>query len=181
MTGEIEQTRKERYGVTRKKHISITVDGHERIDTWARSQGISFSAAIETLALMGLSSDGATTFPVLTRDLLERIVGRQFNRFAKLLSLAAISAEAASLKTDVLLLQVVRQEAEAAPERFRETMTVSTDTEDTLAAQIRELRDQIRATAHQKAVQNLKTPLRQMELLLQLEADGEGGDDGERA
>jgi hypothetical protein len=57
-------------------------------------------------------------------------------------------------------------------------MAVSTEAGDALATEIRQVRDQVRAAAEQKALQNLKKPLRKMELLLQPEEASEGGDNG---
>lgn len=169
-------TREARYGQTRKKHITITLDSHDRIEEWAKGQGLNFSAAIETLAVIGMGSDAATALTVLTTGLLERIIGRQFNRFAKLLSQAAIASEVSSWKMDALLLNFIRLEALADPENFVANMAVSTDPNDQLAARIRKLRDDMKAMAHETAVNHLQKAIEEADLLLRLngkEASGE--------
>ena len=179
-------TRKARYGVTRKKHITITEDGHASIAAWAEAQRLTFSAAIEVLALTGIEDGASTASAILTANLLERIVGRQFNRFAKLLSLTAIAAESVNWKTDALLLQLIRREAEEDPKNFVSNMAVSADPEDKRAAQIRQMREEMKQVAHQTAVRRLKKPLQEADLLLHREdvemvdsqADSDGG--GER-
>jgi len=47
-------SRKARYGLTRRTHASLTHLAYDQIQEWANEQGVSFSAAIESLALIGL-------------------------------------------------------------------------------------------------------------------------------
>jgi hypothetical protein len=163
-------TRKARYGVTRRTHISITYTAHDQIQAWADEQGVSFSAAIESLALMGLGQETAELLPLLIGGLLERLVAKQFNRFAKLLSLAVLSAEEANVKSDTLLLNLIRQEAAADPGRFVTNMLVSSDPRKRTAVQIRKLRDDMKRNAQEAALRRLKRSLRPEEKLI-TEAD----------
>jgi hypothetical protein len=172
----IDTTREARYGVTRKKHITVTLEGHDRIEAWAEGQGLSFSAAIEALALLGMDTDAATAFSILATGLLERIIGQQFNRFAKLLSQAAIASEATSWKADALLLNLIRREALADPEHFVRNMAVSTDPEDLLAARIRQMRDEMKRMAHEAAVSHLQKRIDEVEMLMRLK-DEEAADE----
>ncbi|MCC6604536.1 MAG: hypothetical protein IT327_15105 [Anaerolineae bacterium] len=153
LDNSIDIGREARYGVTRKKHITITLDGHNQIARWAADQGLNFSSAIESLALIGMGTEEAVTLPALTSSLLERIVHRQFNRFAHLLSQATIAAESANWKADYLLLQLIRREAKADPTRFVQNMAVSTDPQDPVASRIRKMRDEIAAAAQMAAIQ----------------------------
>ena len=99
--------RDERYGRTERKHVTLTREAIEAIEGWADRQGLYFSVAVETLAMMGLGRQSAETLPRLVSNLLERALNRHFNRFAKLIAYAAIAAEETSRKTDVLLLQQI--------------------------------------------------------------------------
>ena len=56
--GELEKLMR-RPETTHSKHIRLTEFGREKIETWAEANGINFSAAIETLALMGLDDSRA--------------------------------------------------------------------------------------------------------------------------
>lgn len=170
-------SRKARYGHTRRTHVSITYMAYDQIQDWADAQGISFSAAIESLALMGLGQETADLLPLLISGLLERLLARQFNRFAKLLSLAALSAEEASVKVDTLLLNLIRQEAAADPARFVSNMIVSSDPQDRTAVQIRKLRDDMKRNAQAASLKRLKRKLPPQETLLS-QTDAAEEDDG---
>ncbi len=172
-------TRKARYGITRRTHISITHPAYNQIQAWADEQGVSFSAAMESLSLMGLGQETADLLPLLISSLLDRLLSRQFNRFAKLLSLTALSAEEANVKIDTLLLNLIRQEAQADPVRFVANMSVSSDPQNRTAVQIRTLRDGIKRNAQQGALKRLKRPLQSGEsLITKLEANEVEGDNG---
>src|SRR5690606_27212087 len=101
----------------------------------------------------------------------ERILNWQFHRMAKLLSLTALNAAEANLKVDALLLQLIRQEAEAAPDNFVANMTVSSDPADQPARRIRRMRDDIKTLAHEQALEQLKRPLEQIDSLLSPDRD----------
>jgi hypothetical protein len=160
---QLDTTRKDRYGVTRRTHISVTHTAYDQIQTWANEQGINFSAAMESLALIGLGQEAAEQLPMLINSLLERLVARQFNRFAKLLSLAVLSSEEANVKADMVLLNMIRQEAQTNPTQFVQNMTVSTDPNNQTALQIRKLREGMKHHAQEAALKRLKRPLSQQE------------------
>lgn len=171
-------SRKVRYGATRRTHVSVTHLAYDQIQEWADKQGISFSAAIESLALIGLGQETAELLPLLISGLMERLLARQFNRFAKLLSLAALSAEEANGKIDTMLLNLVRQEAVADPARFVTNMSVSSDPQDRTAVQIRKLRDDMKRNAQAASLKRLKRKLQPDETLItQTETDEAEGDD----
>ena len=161
--------REERYGKTKKKHITLTWEAIEVVEAYAQQHGLNFSAALETLALIG---SGRTTSETLTRlvtNLMKRMLDGYFNRYAKLLSLAAISAEAVNRKTDVLLLQMIWREARQAPDAFLDNMQVSLDPADQLAGQVRQIRDDICHDTHEEAVAVQRQRLDANDMLLLLE------------
>ena len=116
-------------------------------------------------AVVPPGQETAEQLPLLISSLLERLLMRQFNRFAKLLSLAVLSAEEANVKVDTLLLNLIRQEAQADPAHFVQNMTVSTDINDQTATQIRQLREGMKSHAQATALKRLKQPLRPSERL----------------
>ena len=79
----------ERSGFTRKKTITLTDDGREQIQAFAEAHQMTFSAAIETLALVGLEADLTTLLVPLINNSVSKGMQRQFNRMAKLGVLAA--------------------------------------------------------------------------------------------
>lgn len=155
----IHESRQERYGKTEKKTLTLTNEAIDTIQAYADRHGLYFSVAIESLALMGLGQTTAETLPRLVSNLLERALNRQFNRFAKLLSAAAISAGEVNYKTDVLLLQTIWREARLDPANFIEKMQISANPNDRPDALARQIRDEICAGAHETAVARLKKPL----------------------
>jgi hypothetical protein len=175
MNTQTDTTRQERYGITRKKNISITESAHTQIEEWAGENDMYFSVAIETLALLGLGIDDAARLPRLVSSVLEKSLNRHFRRFAKLISYAAIAAEETSRKSDILLLQQIWQQARQDPEHFIRNMQVSLERSIQPDARVRALRDQLSAEAHEEAVKRLRQPLAEEARLLQREADGSAG------
>lgn len=171
---QVDATRQERYGVTRRKNITITASAHRQIEEWAEANGAYFSVAIETLALVGLGVEDAALLPRLVENTVERVFQRQFHRLGKLLAATAIAAIETNLKIDALLLQVIRREAAADPERFVQNMTVSSDPAARLDARIRQMRDDMRAMTHAQAVAQLKPSLENVLLLLNWEESAPG-------
>ena len=155
----IHESREDRYGKTERKHVTLTAEAVESVQAYADRHGLYFSVAVETLALMGLGNSTAETLPRLVANLLERAINWQFNRFAKLLSLAVISAEEANYKADVLLLQTIWREARLDPDNFLENMQVSADPNDRPDVLARQVRDELSADVHEAAVARLKKPL----------------------
>jgi len=181
-TTPVDATRQERYGVTRRKNITITESSHRQIEAWAEENGAYFSVAIETLALIGLGVEDAALLPRLVGNTVERVFQRQFHRLAKLLAVTAIAAAESNLKVDALLLQLIRREAAVDPDRFVQNMTVSSDPTERLDARIRQMRDDMKAMIHAQAIAQLKPSLEDVLLLLDwaesmpggAEVDGDG-------
>lgn len=165
----IQENREDRYGKTERKNLTLTAEAVEAVQAYADRHGLYFSVAIESLALMGLGHSTADALPRLVANLLERAFNRQFNRFAKLLSYAAISAEEANAKTDFLILQLFRREAQRDPDNFTEVMGVSTDPHKQPDAQVRLVKENLCADIHQDAVAHLRQPLREVVSRLTLE------------
>jgi hypothetical protein len=167
----IHESREKRYGKTQRKHISLTLPAIETINAYADRHGLYFSVAVETLALMGLGNTTAEALPQLVANLLERVFNKQFNRFAKLITYAAIASEETSYKTDLLFLQTVWREAQRDPKHFIANMQVSADPAVQPDAAVREIRDDMSADAHDYAVVRLRRPLKELIAILSEEVD----------
>ena len=169
----MQENREERYGKTERKHVSLMAETVEVVQEYADRHGLYFSVAVESLVLLGLKQAPAETLPRLVANMLERALNRQFNRFAKLIAYAAISAEEVNYKTDVLLLQTIWREAQLDPANFIEKMQVSTDPQDQPDRRVRQIRDGICDDAHDEAVSRLKKPMNNIGALWQVEDDHE--------
>lgn len=169
----IHESRQDRYGKTDKKTLTLTTEAIEAIQAYADRHSLYFSVAIESLALMALGQTAAESLPRLVTNLIERMLSRYFNRFAKLLSLTAITAEEANYKTDILLLQTIWHEARQDPDNFVEKMQVSDQLGAWPDAQARQIRDEIIDDARRAALTRLKKPLSENSRLLEKEVADE--------
>ncbi len=162
----IHESREKRYGKTQRKHISLTLPAIEAVQAYADRHKLNFSVATETLALMGLGNATAESLPRMTAATIERVFNKQFNRFAKLLTYAAIASEEANYKSDLLLLQAVWREAQRDPKNFIANMQVSPEPHVQPDASVREIRDEIGIEAHDHAIVRLREPLRELIAIL---------------
>lgn len=169
----IQENREDRYGKTERKHVSLTVETVAVVQDYADRHGLYFSVAVESLLLMGLKQAPAETLPRLVANMLERALNRQFNRFAKLIATAAITAEEVNFKTEVLLMQTIWREARLDPANFSVNMGVSCDPADQPDAQARQIKDELCADAHDRAVSRLKKPMSNISALWQVAGDDE--------
>ncbi|MFQ5419426.1 MAG: hypothetical protein ACE5EY_03580 [Anaerolineae bacterium] len=158
-----------RYGKTRKKNLTLTQDGHDQIETYAQAHGLTFSAAIESLALIGMKADLSALLIPLINTSVEKGMQRHFNRMAKLTLLAATEAAMAHDLVTMLLLQFVRQEAVAHPHNFEEVIQVSHDPGHELDGRIRAIYQEMRRLARQRQRRLMQQSLRQ--LLARLDGD----------
>ena len=145
----------------------MTPHGLELVQTWADANNSSFSAAIESLALIGLDDDIANVLVPLILSVVSRTVERALDRYAKLTAFAAIQAGTSSRLTNALLLQEIRGQAQGAPERFESQMQVSQG-DGPLADRILALHKQIHDHAVYDTVRRLKQPLEEIEAVLGL-------------
>ena len=155
----VHEDRRARYGRTEKKMITLTAEAIEAIQAYANGHNLYFSVAVESLSLMGLKGEMAEVYPRYLSSVLERAFARQFGRFAKMLSLAVLSAEEANYKTDVLLLQMIGHAERLDPAHFLEKMQFSSEPDVQPDATVRELRDGIKEDATRLAVARMKRPL----------------------
>jgi hypothetical protein len=150
------ETREERYGKTVRKHISLTPESVTAIEIYASQYDISFSAALESLALLGLGNRSAETLPRLLTGLLDSILNRYLGRYARLSSQAVMAAEEANTKADFLVLQTLWREARQDPDGFEEKLGVSLNPDVQPDRRVRELQQQVKDLAQTAAIERLR-------------------------
>jgi hypothetical protein len=151
-----------RYGNTAKKMITLTHEGREQLQQFADAHGMSFSAAIETLALMGMKADLTVVLIPLLQEVVQAGLKRSFNRLVKLSATAAAESAMAHDLVAMLLLQIVRQEAVRHPQDFESRIPVSDDPEEPLDFRIWEMYNQMRQMACTRKQRLLRQPLSQL-------------------
>lgn len=160
-----------RYGNTAKKMITLTHEGREQLQQFADAHGMSFSAAIETLALVGMKADLTVVLVPLLQETVQAGLKRHFNRLVKLSFTAAAESAMAHDLVTMLLLQTVRQEAVRHPQDFESRIPVSDDPEEKLDFRIREIYNRMRRLARTRKQRLLLRPLN--ELLAEYVAESE--------
>ena len=167
------EDRQARYGRTEKKTLSLTTEAIEAIQAYADTHNLYFSVAVESLSLLGLGKEAADSYPRALSNMMERVLTYQFGRFAKMLSLAVLSAEEANYKADVLLLQMIGHAERLDPEHFMEKLYFSMEPDVQPDAQVRQLRDVIIDDAREWAVARMKQPLAETVALWKVEESDE--------
>jgi len=152
----LDDVRARRPDKTYSKHVMLTEFGREKIEAWAQANGLNFSAAIETLALMGLDDERSSyAIPALRATTLQGI-RLSFNRIARLLSDIAIEAAASRTMSEGIMLQLIRELAAEHPDDFTAMMRISRDGRDQAHSQIRAFHEDIKTNVEQEAVRRLK-------------------------
>ena len=150
---------------THSKHVRLTEFGREKIEAWAQANKINFSAAIETLALMGLDDTRADyAIPALRATTLQGI-RLSFNRLARLLSDIAIEAAVSRTMSEGIMLQLVRELAATHPDDFEAVMRVRRDGRSQSDARIRQFHDDLKERVEQEAIRRLKRPMSRVDEL----------------
>jgi len=151
-----------RYGQTSKKMVSLTHEGRKQIQKFADAHDMSFSAAIETMALIGMKADLTDLLIPLLKEITDKALQRNFNRMAKLGMIAAFEASLAHYLNRVILLQLIRQEAIRFPNDFEDRMVVSYDSGVALDDRIRALYEEMRESANRRAQRIMRTPVAEL-------------------
>lgn len=162
-----EAGRNRRLSMTRPKCITLTEPGRERIQAYAEEQGLNFSAAIETLALRGLEDEGMYFLVPALRAVTLQGVRLALNRLAGLLSDIAVEAAAARTMSDAVMLQLIREMAEAYPDDFIERMVVQRGAaRNSVDGRVRAFHANIKAGVEEEAVRRLKKAVGRVEAVL---------------
>ena len=171
-TNETNDQQKRRSVMTYSKHVMLTRIGREKIETWARANELNFSAAIETLALLGLDDEqSGYIIPALRATTLQGI-RLAFNRLARLLSDIVIEAAASRTMSEGIMLQIIREQAVAHPENFEQVLPVSRDGNSQPDARIRRFHEAVKQTVEQEAISRLKRTMSRVDQLFDEESEG---------
>jgi len=161
-----ETKRARRADKTYSKHIMLTEFGRQKIEAWAQENEINFSAAIETLALLGLDDERNSYIIPAVRATTLQGIRLSFNRIARLLSRIALESAVARTMAEGVMLQLVRTQAAAFPDDFEERMRVSRDGRFPLDARIRAHLADIADSVEQTALARIKKPVAHVNELL---------------
>ena len=161
---------------TEAKLIKLTPRGRQAIQVWAEANRLNFSAAIETLALIGLQDERSLYIMPALQEAARQAMRLAFNRLARLLSDIAIEAAAGRTVAEGVLLQLIRETAAAAPDDFEAVMTIQRDGQREPDARIRRFHQQIKASAEAMAIRRLRQSQSRIEEILDDSETDEGGE-----
>ncbi len=102
---------------TERKTVRLTPEFRERVQAWADQQGVSFSSALETLALLGMGDAPQLAVMPMVIFAMREEVQRQANRLASLSVTAAVESAVTTRLVSNLILE---RERSRDPERGRE-------------------------------------------------------------
>lgn len=164
--------RRRRHEETHPKRIYLTPFGLDKVKQWAQDNHLNFSAAIETLALLGLADERADYIIPAVRATTLQGIRLTFNRIARLLSDIAIESAASRTLTEGVMLQLIREVAQARPDDFERIMRVQRDSRLEQDQRIRTFHDAIKHNVEQEAIRRLRQPIaRVAELFTEEEED----------
>jgi hypothetical protein len=123
---------------------------------------MSFSAAIETLALIGLEADLGTLLVPLLNEAVKAGLKQYLGRLTRLNATAAAEAAMAHHLSTMLLLQVIRQEAANHPQDFETRLSVAYEPEEGLDFRIREIYNQMCRLARTRQKRLMRQPLAEL-------------------
>jgi hypothetical protein len=106
------------------KEIRLTEEGLQAVQAWADQQGMSFSAAIETLARLGLGQAPQDAMLPAVVSVIRREIGSNYDRIIKLILYniieSGIAARMASAGVKTLWERLVPLASEDEPRRGRQ-------------------------------------------------------------
>lgn len=157
----MEETKERRLEEIHRKNITLTTYGREQILAWANEEGLTFSSAIEALALLALSEKKQEVHweIALLRSLIEQVLQGNINRFAQLLGSIMFDVHYCHTMLDALALQVVRQTAEKHPDDIARVMVVKPDSQNKVDKAIRQMHEKWKQSVESRAKQQLRERL----------------------
>jgi hypothetical protein len=132
-----------------------------------------FSAAIETLARLGLGEPLATAILPVVLATLRSSVAAQFQRLAGLLSHAAIESATAARLAGATARLVIQDRAVARPKDFEDTIFTE-DPDDPIDQRVKQAWEHLKTVARIASVKSLKAPLPDWAALEETLADAPG-------
>ena len=118
---------------TRPKHVFLTAEARVAIQEWADREGVSFSAAIETLARLGLGQNPRDAWgPALTSKVITA-VRAEFGRISGLFAAVAIDAGVAMRLSGAAVMKLRPTEYQRIKQIARREAVASLRRRDALA------------------------------------------------
>ncbi len=151
---------------TSRKSIWLSDEARQSIQQWADENGTSFSAAIETLARLGLQEPAATAMAAMIVSTVRHAVVGQMQRFARLSATAAIQSGIAVNLSRAALRLTIQNRAKARPSDFEDSIFMTEEGD-----RAEEAYKRICTAARIDAVTRLRDPLEDM--LRDINAGGE--------
>lgn len=152
-------TAERRAAQTHRKTVYLTDHGRDRIQAWADAHGVNFSAACETLALLGCDDERADHIIPALRAVTRQTLAATHDRQTRLLIDLAVDAAAARKMAESVMLQQIRRQALETPNDFEALMHVSRDSRRVLDGRIRTLHAALKAAIAAEAGQQVKARL----------------------
>ena len=151
---------------TQKKTVYFTPLGRAEIEAWAETNQINFSAAVETLALLGLEKEASSYIIPAVRATTLQGIQLAFNRIARLLSDIAVDSAVARILNEAVMLQMIRELAETHPDDFETIMRVPRNSRHRQDVRVRQFHDDLKQQAGQQAARHLRQAVSQLDDLL---------------
>jgi hypothetical protein len=142
---------------TSRKSVWLSDQARQTIQQWADENGTSFSAAIETLARLGMNEPAATAMTAMIVSTVRHAVANQMQRFSRLSATAAIQSGIAVNLSRAALRLTVQNRARARPADFEDSIFMVDDGDRAEQAYKR-----ICTAARIDAVARLRDPLEEM-------------------
>lgn len=142
---------------TSRKSVWLTNEARAVIQHWADENHTSFSAAIETLARLGLGEPAADAMVPMLVSVVRGAVLSQMQRFARLSATAAIQSGVAVNLSRAALRLAVQNRARARPADFEDSIFLTEEGD-----RAEEAYKRICTAARIDAVARLRDPLEQL-------------------
>lgn len=139
---------------TSRKSVWLTDEARAAIQAWADLNQTSFSAAIETLARLGLGERVDKAIAPMLTSVIRRTLRSQMEHLSQLAARTAISSDMVTSVARAVLRLAIQDRAQARPEDFHDSILNVYDDDP-----IEDLYQEICRNARRDAARRLKTPL----------------------
>lgn len=144
------------------RHIWLTKETNEALIRWAEEQGCSFSAAVESLARLGLGQEPATAFAPLLVSVIRGAILSQQAALIKVISHGAMEAAIASRLAQIIALMSIQERARSmSPDELAHSIEYL-PADASMAAAIQSTYTGVKKAARVDAVRTLKRPLERL-------------------
>lgn len=139
---------------TSRKSVWLTDEARNAIQAWADLNQTSFSAAIETLARLGLGERVDKAIAPMLTSVIRRTLRSQMEHLSQLMARTAINSDMVTSVARAVLRLAIQDRAQTRPADFADSVLDVNDDDP-----IEDLYEQICRNARRDAARRLKTPL----------------------